>query len=326
MQMKTMGKLGVVTAALLLGVSVEAAGRMVLPDGRCLGVVAAEALCVNSPDGVPVSECAVVYCVTNGERLATASIGSVNADFMYEPGSVIKPFTAVSAMENGVARMDTLYATNRDDPKYEQLPGDGSHQWDEKMSVSDALVHSSNIVFGKLGVDVGMQNLLSTFSGFGIGAHGNSLPRTDRIDKASMSRIPIGQGVSSTLDEMARAYVILANHGVSPWTGKQVVSKDSADAVALALRRVVAPEGTARRAAVPGVTVAGKTGTSSISENGRFVPGCYNATFIGFFPAENPVYVIAVLAQNREPQAMHQGGHYPAMAFAHIVKAMSARK
>jgi len=289
-----------------------------------LNFVVAKALCENSPQGKEVAECAVVYRVADGARIATACIGAIAPDLAFEPGSIIKPVSVLAAMECGVATPDSLYDTKREDPRYVLLPGDGAHVWPEKMSVADALVRSSNIVIGKLGYDVGPKNLLSTFAAFGIGSQGGELPKYDRVDKATWSRLAIGQGFTTTLDEMARAYVVLANHGRSPWTNEQIVPKTTADAVALVLRRVPTNEGTARRAAVPGLTVAGKTGTAQMIEGDRYVPR-YHGTFIGFFPAEEPRFVVAVLSRSNNGQKFYQGGHYPAHAFAVIAKKLLAK-
>ena len=75
--------------------------------------------------------------------------------FVFEPGSVMKTITAAAAIDAGFIRADTLYNTDRFDKRYYKLPGDGSHKWEPMMTVKDAIVHSANIVIGKLGVDFG---------------------------------------------------------------------------------------------------------------------------------------------------------------------------
>ena len=80
-------------------------------------------------------------------------------NFTYEPGSVMKVITAAAAFDSGFADPGRMYSTQRFDERYYKLPGDGSHVWDPMMSVKDAIVHSSNIVIGKLGYDLGPQRL-----------------------------------------------------------------------------------------------------------------------------------------------------------------------
>ena len=72
------------------------------------------------------------------------------------------------------------------------------------------------------------------------------------------------------------------------------------------LKTVVSPEGTAPGAAMKDYTVAGKTGTAQKVENGAYVPGKYVASFIGFFPADNPQLCISIVMD--EPKEGYYGG------------------
>lgn len=148
---------GIVVGAVFLAVALcqfhEAEGAHAL-GSRDLNVIVAKALCENSPQDMEVAECAVVYRIADGAKIATASVGNITPDVAFEPGSIIKPVTAIAAIDSGAATLGTLYDTKREDSRYVLLPGDGAHVWPEKMSVADALVRSSNIVIGKLGYDV----------------------------------------------------------------------------------------------------------------------------------------------------------------------------
>ena len=73
-----------------------------------------------------------------------------------------------------------------------------------------------------------------------------------------------------------------------------------------ALKTVVSPEGTAPDAAMKDYVVAGKTGTAQKAENGGYVPGKYFASFIGFFPADNPQLCISIVMD--EPKEGYYGG------------------
>ena len=280
--------------------------------------------------------------------------------FAYEPGSVMKPFTAAIALDRGVAKIDTLYSTERNDEKYYKLPGDGGHVWPDEMSVGEALVKSSNIVLGKLSYDVGQERMYLGLRSFGFGEKPESgcsretagvLPdcRKRPWHKASQSRVGIGQFITVTALQLARGYAILANGGfdVRPYTiekviapdgklkfqhipcaAKQVVGADVAAAICRMLERVVSEEGTARRAAVEGIRVAGKTGTAQRIVDGKYANGSYRASFAGFFPAEDPKYVVVTTFETQKSGevSMHQGGQRPALAFAEVVKAMLKRE
>lgn len=318
MNCKEMNIVSLVGVCLVAGAWAQASGGTMAADAGSIRVRIEQTLSENAPTNRSLDACAIVYRVADGSRIAAVSIGEVGPNTKFEPGSVIKPLTLVAALEEGVAKIDTEYSTNRDDPKYFRLPGDGGHAWPETMTVADGVVRSSNIVLGKLGVDVGVTNLLQTFQAFGIGTQGGRLPSLGRISRVMESRIGIGQCLMTTPDEIARAYVILANRGRSPWTDTRIVSAPTAEAVTEVLHRVVSFQGTAMRANVEGVAVAGKTGTAQRCIDGKYGDE-YQASFVGYFPAERPQYLVLVSYRTkRDGNLFHQGGRHPAQAFRQI--------
>lgn len=76
-----------------------------------------------------------------------------------------------------------------------------------------------------------------------------------------------------------------------------------------ALRDGIAQYGTARRAAIEGVKIAGKTGTAQKRVNGVWQPGLYRASFVGIVPADDPKYVIYVMLDFDRRAPYHQGGN-----------------
>ena len=272
--------------------------------------------------------------------------------FNYEPGSVMKTITVAAAVDAGFVRPDSLYRTNRDDPGYYRLPGDGSHVWSPTMSVRDALVHSSNIVIGKLAYDFGPMRLFDAMRAFGFGSKtGIELPgeqsgilpdpRRRIWDKASQSRAGIGQFVAVTAIQLAGAYQAIANDGVRmrPYVVDRVVRSDGSEAyrsvptpvgrpisakTARTMREmmvdVASPRGTARRAAIRGYSIAGKTGTAQKQlPGGRgYAPGLYRATFCGIVPASDPELVVLVTLDFDARAKYHQGGNSAAPVFRRI--------
>ena len=212
-------------------------------------------------------------------------------NFTYEPGSVMKVITVAGAIDMGLVRADTKYPTNRNDERYYKLPGDGSHVWEPMMTVGDAVVHSSNIVVGKIGSDMGPKNLWTYMTRFGFGTKtGIELPGEEvgiirdwkKWDKATWSRAPIGQGVSVTAIQMCSAYQAIANNGLrmkpyivekilnhkgeevyrhTPTPAGRPIKESTAREMRKIMLGVASPAGTARRAAIRGYSVAGKTGT-----------------------------------------------------------------
>jgi len=273
-------------------------------------------------------------------------------NFTYEPGSVMKVITVAAAIDSKMVTPATRYTTNRDDDRYYRLPGDGSHVWEPTMTVKDAIVHSSNIVVGKIGCDLGPQRLWTYMSNFGFGRKtGIELPGEEygilpdwkRWDKVKWSRAPIGQGVSVTAMQICSAYQAIANDGLrmQPYIVRKLVSHDGQEfythtpkplgrpvsaETARQMREmmlgVASPAGTARRAALRGYSVAGKTGTAQKVVNGRYSDTLFRATFCGIVPASAPRLVILVSLDFDSRQPFHQGGNSAGPVFRHI--AMSA--
>lgn len=322
---------------------------------------------------------AIVLSVKTGAVLAMASLPDYDpTDFNhfpaearlnraisenYEPGSVMKTITACAALNAGLCGPDTHYNTARNDPNYYRLPGDVGHVWEETMSVRDALVHSSNIVFGKIGFDLRPERLYGYMTQFGLGRLSGIevpgeqfgiLPNWQKWDKVKWSRAPIGQGVAVTAIQLAAAYAAIGNDGelLRPYLvdrvvqadgeviykhTKEVVGRPITPAVARSVREmmtgVATKAGTARRAAVPGYTVAGKTGTAQMKEGRGYSSNRFNASFVGIVPATRPEVVILVTFQNpffcrsrataeaaHVPIFNHQGGTCAAPTFRKIAE------
>ncbi len=275
--------------------------------------------------------------------------------YNFEPGSVMKVLTVATAIESDPSRFgpSTTYRTNRDDPDYYRLPGDGNHVWNPTMTLTEAIVKSSNIVCGKLAYDLGPLTLYDSFRRFGFGVEtGVELPgeetgilpnpRRRMWDKASRSRAGIGQFVAVTPLQLVSAYQALANDGVrmrpylvdrltdasgqilykaTPTEVSRPVSAKTATTVRSMMRAVAAPGGTARRAAIRGYSIAGKTGTAQKAKNGHYQPGLYCASFCGIVPAERPSVVILASLDFDEKRPLHQGGNTAACVFKRVALA-----
>lgn len=297
-----------------------------------------------------------------GHAEEAAKINRVTA-FTYEPGSVMKVITAAAAIDAGFVAPDAVFSTDRFEDGYYKLPGDGSHVWEPTMTLADAIVHSSNIVIGKLGYSFGPLRLYDGMSRFGFGKKtGIELPgeeggifpdpKKKMWDKATWSRAAIGQGVAVTALQIASAYQALANNGVrmaprivekildadgrdilerQPVEGERVVSGATSAAVRRMMLGVASNGGTARRAAVKGYSVAGKTGTAQKVVDGRYSDRLYRATFCGIVPSgvvkrnpdddapARPRIVALVTLDFEERTKFHQGGNSSGPIFRDIV-------
>src|SRR5437588_12628325 len=147
-----------------------------------------------------------------------------------------------------------------------------------------------------------------------------------------MTNLPIGQGESVTLVQMATAYSAIVNGGIlrpphiveavagkplAPPAGRRIISETAAAELRDMLRGVFADGGTASGAAIPGYDLAGKTGTANDVVNGQYSSTAYTASFIGFVPASQPRLLVAVMVD--QPQGSIYGGAVAGPAFQKIV-------
>ena len=147
-----------------------------------------------------------------------------------------------------------------------------------------------------------------------------------------MGNLPMGQGVSVTPMQMVAGYTAIANGGIlsAPQLiekiGEEPVHEPKGHRVIKAAgrrsrcgqcsRACWRPGGTASEVSVPGYTLAGKTGTAQVAENGSYSKTKFVASFIGFAPAQNPRLLVAVIVD--QPQGEIYGGSVAAPAFGKI--------
>ena len=191
---------------------------------------------------------AVLVSIKDGAVLALADCGGA-ADAprpfaltrLFMPGHLLSTLTVAAAIDAEIAAPNTKLFTNSLEAYFSEykLPNDGSHIWESTLTVSNALVYSSNVVLAKLGILVGRDREYDILNKFGIGIRsgigfaGEKLGRLlppDRWCRLHRTRIPIGQGVEITSIQIARAYATLANHGlrVDPYVVKRITDASGA--------------------------------------------------------------------------------------------------
>jgi cell division protein FtsI (penicillin-binding protein 3) len=271
-----------------------------------------------------------------------------------DPGSALKIFLMAAALERGAIapedRFDCENGTFR-------VPGSVIHDSHPHgvLTAAEILQVSSNIGAAKIAFALGRTahfDLLRRF-GFGevtgVGFPGESsgvLRPWQQWRPLDHATIAFGQGVAVTPIQLAAAAAALANGGewVRPrlvmarrgargaWQptrveGKRrVVRPETAAAVLAMMEGVVGPEGTAQRAALPGVRVAGKTGTAQKFDPGTatYTEDRFAAWFIGIVPSDDPkLVIVAGIDEPRRP--VHTGGAAAAPLFARVASAQLAR-
>ena len=211
----------------------------------------------------------------------------------------------------------------------------------ERMTVAQILARSSNIGTITLAQLLGRERVESWIDRFGFGQPtGIDYPGESQgllpgyWSGSTIGNVPIGQGIGVTPIQMAAAYGAIANDGVyrTPYVVKRignaphrrsaarrVLSKTVSAQMMAMLRDVVSAEGgTGAAAAVPGYTVAGKTGTAAKPVPGGYSTSRYVASFVGVVPAKNPRLVVLVSID--EPRGAIWGGVVAAPAFSDIAR------
>jgi len=251
-----------------------------------------------------------------------------------EPGSTIKPFTIAAALEAGEFGLSDIVDTApgkfnvgkyvvRDYKNYGEL------------SLTGILKNSSNIGASKISLQMDKSTLWNTFDRLGFGraplvefpgAVSGKLPHYSKWSVVRQATVSYGYGVSATVLQLARAYAALANDGLMPEVTFQklvgeprterVFSHDVASEVRSMMQAVV-ESGTGKAAGIPGYTVAGKTGTTHISENGSYADDRYISQFAGMAPAGKSAMVAVVSII--EPKGRYFGGEVAAPVFSRIM-------
>src|SRR5213594_2753873 len=271
---------------------------------------------------------------------------------MMEPGSTFKIVAAAAALNEHKMRPDSkVFCENG----LWNFGGSALH--DHRafgyLSVREVLIKSSNIGAAKLALSIGDQKFYEYIRRFGFGERTgielpgeiNGLIRPPQSwSKISITRIPMGHEVGVTPLQMTLAMATIANGGklimprivksvtaadgktisaLSPVVLRQVISAETAKQIGDALRGVVSDQGTAAAAAVPGFTIAGKTGTAQkVDPRGGYDEGKYVVSFAGYLPADHPEFVGLVMlddAHTSKPE-LNYGGLIAGPIFSRVAE------
>ena len=290
----------------------------------------------------------VVLDTQTGEVLAVANAPSFNPNArnryalqtyrnkaltdLFEPGSVIKPFSIASALESQRVTPDTIIDTR---PSTMMVHGHiirDVHGYGV-LDVTGVLRHSSNVGVTKMVLMSPPEQLINLLTRCGIGQRTESgypgesegsIVSAREANPFVLATLSFGYGVSASAMQIAKSYLVFANHGRLPpislvhqdrssvTAGEQVMSAKTADQLLVMLEDVVNGQGgTGRSAMVPGYRVAGKTGTARVAGVRGYQERRFMSSFVGIAPASNPRLIVAVFIT--EPT---KGGYYGAQVAA----------
>jgi len=255
-----------------------------------------------------------------GEAAAEARRNRCISD-VAEPGSTFKVVVVAGALNEGIVKLSDQFNCENGAFLYAGRVLHDAHPYGV-LSVEEILFHSSNIGASKVALRMGPSRVADYVQRFGFGRKtGITLPGEvsgiahplSKWTQLSITRIPMGHEIAATPLQMLMAVNAVANGGrlmkpllvrritddtgrtevCSPQMAGQCIAPQTSGWMAMALRKVVSPSGTAAKAAVAGYDVAGKTGTAQKIENGQYVRKYYSS-FIGYLPASDPEISILV--------------------------------
>jgi len=269
----------------------------------------------------------------------------------YEPGSTFKLVMAAAATEVLNRKADDIvFANNGVLPIYNLKIKD--HEPYGNITFRQAIMFSSNIVAAKTAMAVGREkfNAYARNFGFGrktgIGLIGESPGRVRSLanwDRTTLPWMGYGYQVMATPLQTLQSYAAIANDGelMRPYIIKRIVDTEGRivrENTPQIVRRVVLAKtakylgkeyfqavvdsGTAKNAALEGITVAGKTGTARRAAGGSYANPVYVSSFVGYFPVATPRYAIIVIVE--KPKTAYYAATVAAPVFAGIARRMIA--
>jgi cell division protein FtsI (penicillin-binding protein 3) len=271
----------------------------------------------------------------------------------FEPGSTFKIVTAAAALEEGLTTPEEIiYCGNG----FISISGHiiRDHKPFQNLSFNEVIANSSDVGAIKLGLRLGEVLFHRYICAFGFGERTTvDLPaeepgyirKPSSWSGISIGAVSMGQEVGVTGVQMARAMAAIANGGylVRPMVVDRILDENgqlvqhfepekirilagrTAEILHTALVMTV-EGGTARKAGVPGYSIAGKTGTAQKfdSEARSYSKTDFVASFIGFAPADRPQFVAAVIFDS--PHPLYHGGDVSAPVFAEIARNIFLQK
>ncbi|OQW93734.1 MAG: cell division protein [Beggiatoa sp. IS2] len=258
---------------------------------------------------------------------------------VFEPGSTLKPFTIVTALESGKFTSTTRINTHPGNFQIGKYTVRDSYNYGN-IDMATIMQKSSNVGASKIALSLPAGQLWRILNNLGFGQSSESgfpgevtgkLPHFSVWHPFEQATLSFGYGLNTTMLQLARAYAVLGNAGrlppirfvasdiqANPEEFPVVMQTDTTSQVLQMLEKVTQPGGTGEGARISGYRVVGKTGTVHKPQAGGYSANEYLALFVGIVPASKPRLVMAVLID--EPRGSdHYGGQVAAPVFAKVM-------
>lgn len=269
---------------------------------------------------------------------------------MIEPGSTFKLVTALASVEQGVADFDESFETPENGRKMIHGQVMRDHNPLGTLSFDEVFAKSSNIATSEIAMRLQPETFYQYARNMGFGTTTNiDLPNEEpgRLQKpyewsrVTLPWMSVGYEVQTTPLQLLQAYAAFANNGLmmkpyvvdtikdefgnvkqktKPQRVRKIAKKSTIEKLMPVFEQVVSDSGTAGWAEVDGLQIAGKTGTAQKYIDGRY-QARYRASFVGFFPVENPEYAMIVMLD--EPRTSIFGGFTAGSIFKEIATRIS---
>jgi len=307
--------------------------------------------------GVMESRTGRVLALASSERydpdhIRKEDVYSLNpkfSEFLYEPGSVMKPITLSIALEHHKVTPDTWFDTKGGRLKISERYTIRDDEIFDALTATDIIVHSSNVGISKIAWRLSGEEFYEGFKKFGFGEPSGidlsrELPGKIKSPKLLSNKLhranqAYGYGMMASFVQLWKAYSAFNNDGIAvtpritaylqdqqnkryllePRVGNlHPISKDTARQMKTILKKVVS-DGTGKAARYPGLEVGGKTGTAHIVEKRHYIDK-YNSSFFGFVNDDKGNrYTIGVLAIRLDKKHMHFASQSAVPTFKKIV-------
>ena len=267
---------------------------------------------------------------------------------VFEPGSIFKPITMSIAIETAAASKNSTYNCRGTMKLADKTMSDVNKKAHGVQDLTHVLMNSCNIGMSMMSMGVPRHQAYGMLKQFGFGEktevelsgeESGLLKSPEEWLGTVPANIFIGQGIAVTPLQAVMAIASIANGGslLKPYLisevldsdGKvihkggrrvryQVMSPGTAEFMRSAMKKVVS-EGGGKMAFSQKVSIAGKTGTAQIATGGQYAKGQYVASFVGFWPAEKPKYVM-IISLGEPHGARYYGGQIAAPIFRSVAE------
>ncbi|EXJ11716.1 MULTISPECIES: peptidoglycan D,D-transpeptidase FtsI family protein [Nitrincola] len=276
------------------------------------------------------------YNPNDRSRLQPAALRNRAMTDLFEPGSTVKPMSVAAALMTGRYKPDTVVKTSPGTMRVRNATIRDFRNYGD-LDLTGIITKSSNVGTVRLVLDMEHDRLPSLLQNMGMGQMTHTgfpgersgvLPFVSERQVVERATMSYGYGLSVTPLQLAQAYIPFASDGImrpvsllkiDENKGHRIMPEGVGHQVLDMMETVIGPAGTARRAAVTGYRVAGKTGTVHRLGSSGYNRDEYTAVFAGIAPVSDPRLAVVVMVDNPKGREYY-GGEVAAPVFSRVTQ------